>query len=222
MLLITGTLRSTATDTADTLANLIPFHLLIDKLQYNAALWLAMLPPTHPLHKHIKNTASRLVKCHPTPLHDLMHRYNLQPSKIKKIQAFRHHPKWKLAFTTSVITDIDKAVNAVDQDNSDINVFTDGSGMNGKISASAVLYRNDRQKASVHFCLGPSKYHTGFEGKATSAILATKLSSKEGNFRTVSIFIDSHVFIAASRLSKPTPSHYLTDIFHKNITNHQR
>lgn len=83
---------------------------------------------------------------------------------------------------------------------------------------SPVLYRNNRQKASVRFCLGSSDHHTGFEGKTTGAILAMKLLSEEHNFKTVLIFIDSCMFMAASILCKPTPSHYLTDVFHKNIT----
>lgn len=74
-------------------------------------------------------------------MHDLMHRYGLQPSKIEKIQAFRHHSKWKPAFTTSVITDIDEAINAVNQDNSDINIFMDGSGMNGKIGEPSLIQK---------------------------------------------------------------------------------
>ena len=61
-ILITGALRSTATDTVETLAGLLPFHLLIDKVRYSAAIWLATLPPLHPLHKLVANTAVRLVE----------------------------------------------------------------------------------------------------------------------------------------------------------------
>ena len=86
-LLITCTLRTTATDLIDMLANLIPFHLLVNNYHHAAVLQLATLPPTHPLCKPISNAASRLVKRHPTPLHDLMHRYSLNPAKIEKVQA---------------------------------------------------------------------------------------------------------------------------------------
>ena len=46
--MITGALRSTATDAVETLAGLLPFHLLIDKVRYSAAIRLATLPPLHP------------------------------------------------------------------------------------------------------------------------------------------------------------------------------
>ena len=62
VILITGALRSTATDTVETPAGLLPFHLLIDKVRYSTAIWLATLPSAHPLHKPATNTASRLVK----------------------------------------------------------------------------------------------------------------------------------------------------------------
>jgi hypothetical protein len=72
-IMITGAMRTTPTDILDVMANLLPFHLLIDKIRHRAALRLATLPPTHPLHKPVVNAAMRLVKRHPTPLHDLSH-----------------------------------------------------------------------------------------------------------------------------------------------------
>ena len=86
-ILIMGALKTTTTDTVLTLANLPPFHLLVNKLQHGAALRLASLPPNHSLHKPVANAASRLVKRHPTPLHDLMHRFDLQPTHMEKIQS---------------------------------------------------------------------------------------------------------------------------------------
>ena len=61
-ILITGALKSTATDAVETLAGLLPFHLLIDKVRYSTAIQLATLPPLHPLHKPVTNAAARLVK----------------------------------------------------------------------------------------------------------------------------------------------------------------
>ena len=61
-ILITGALRFTATDTVETLAGLLPFHLLIEKVRYSAAIRLATLPSAHPLHKPVTNAAPRLVK----------------------------------------------------------------------------------------------------------------------------------------------------------------
>jgi hypothetical protein len=80
-------MRTITTDTANTLADLLPFHLTVDKHRQRAALRLATLPITHLLHKPVLNAAKRLVKQHPTPLHDLMHRYNVHPQRIETIKA---------------------------------------------------------------------------------------------------------------------------------------
>ena len=90
--------------------------------------------------------------------------------------------------------------------------------MNGKIGASAILCKNSRKKAALCFSLGSSKLFTSFEGEATGAVLATKLILNKCNFCSISIFIDSCAFIGASTLCNPSPSHYLTNIFHRAIT----
>ncbi|KAJ7213551.1 hypothetical protein GGX14DRAFT_298911, partial [Mycena pura] len=56
-------------------ADLLPMHLVVDKLLQKAALRYAMLPPTHPLHKAVRNAGLRHVKRHPHPLHFLMNAY---------------------------------------------------------------------------------------------------------------------------------------------------
>ena len=159
-ILITGSLSTTATDAVLTLANLPPFHILVDKIRHGAALWLAMLPPLHPLHKLVANAASRLVKWHPTPLHDLMHKFDLKPTSMEKIQAICHHTHWKPGFKMSIIPDKEKAIANVTRDNFDPKIFTDGSGMNKKIGASVVLYRDNRCKTSLRYQLGSISHHT--------------------------------------------------------------
>jgi hypothetical protein len=82
-IMITGTMKTTATDALEVMVNLLPFHMLVDKHRHRAAIQLATLPASHPLHKPVRNAVNHLVKCHPTPLHDLMHRYNTRPEKIE-------------------------------------------------------------------------------------------------------------------------------------------
>ena len=112
-ILIMGALSPTTTDAVLTLANLPPFHVLVDRIRHNTALHLAMLPPPHPLHKLVANVASRLVKRHPTPLHDLMHRYNIKPGHMEKIHAVQYHTNWKLNLTMTIIPDKEEAINDI-------------------------------------------------------------------------------------------------------------
>jgi hypothetical protein len=150
-IIITGAMKTTAADAVEVMANLLPFHLLVDKHRHRAAIRLATLPSPHPLHKPVANTASRLVKRHATPLHDLVHRYRIQPR--------RSETRWKAQFGTEVIPDTDKAIEAIRCDNPDVKVFTDGSGMDGKIGAAAVLYRAEGPKPS---------YDTSWDHKDTT------------------------------------------------------
>ena len=43
------------------------------------------------------------------------------------------------------------------QDNPDLKIYTDGSGMNGSIGATVVLYSNRVKKAALCYRLGSSK-----------------------------------------------------------------
>jgi len=45
--------------------------------------------------------------------------------------------------------DPDEAIESILNDNPDVKVFTDGSGMENRIGASAALYRRGRLKASL-------------------------------------------------------------------------
>jgi hypothetical protein len=178
-LMITGAMKTTATDIVEVMANLIPFNLLVDKYRQRAAIRLATLPATHPLQKPVANAASRIVKQHPTPLHDLIHRYNIKPQNVETIKAVRFDTIWKPKVTAKIASNADIAIENVDQDNPDVKVFTDGSGMEGKIGAAAVLYRNGRAKTELRYKLGAQRHHTVYEGEGIGAILGTKLISNE-------------------------------------------
>jgi ribonuclease HI len=216
-IMITGAMKTTATDVLEVMANLLPFHLLVDKVRHRAALRLATLPPSHPLHKPVQNAADRLVKRHPTPLHDLMHRYSIRPQHIETIKATRHCTNWKPNVKIKITTNPDDAIKEIDLDNADIKVFTDGSGLDGKIGAAAVLYRNGRQKSKLRLQLGLQRHHTVYEGEGVGAILGAKLVSREWGARTVTFYIDNHAIIKATQLTKPAPSHHLIDTLHKYI-----
>ena len=55
-IVIIGGLCTSPNDILDMHADLLPFHLLVDKVQYQAALRLATLPSMHPLHKPVLHT----------------------------------------------------------------------------------------------------------------------------------------------------------------------
>src|SRR5882724_5677847 len=64
MLHITGALRSTLTDAIDTCADMLPFHLLVEKLTHMAAKRLVTLPQSHTREMHVAWAVNRYVKHH--------------------------------------------------------------------------------------------------------------------------------------------------------------
>lgn len=85
-ILITGAMRTTATDTLDVHANLLPFHLLVEKLIYRAGTRLVTLPDSHILHPQIKRVANRYVARHRSPLHEILHSSKLKPEEFETIK----------------------------------------------------------------------------------------------------------------------------------------
>ena len=55
--MIMGAMKTMATDVLEIMANLLPLHLLVNKLRFHAALQLATLPSSHLRYKPIKNAA---------------------------------------------------------------------------------------------------------------------------------------------------------------------
>jgi ribonuclease HI len=215
--MITGAMKTSATDVLDVMVNLIPFHLLVDKHRQRAAFRLATLPPTHLLHKPVTNAAAQLIKRHPTPLHDLMHTFNIKPKLMETIAVVRYSTRWKPGVTMLIAETVNDAIQGMQQDNLDVKVYTDGSGMEGKIGVAAVLFRGGRKKASSRYKLGPQSHHTEYEGESVWMILAIKLMTKEWAIRSATTYVDNQAAIRATQVTKPHPGHYLTDVFHRDL-----
>jgi hypothetical protein len=78
-----------------------------------------------------------------------MHRYSIKPEQIETIEAIRFDMHWIPDISTEVITNVDKAIVSIANDNPDVKIFTDSSGMDCRIGASAVLYRNQNLKTTL-------------------------------------------------------------------------
>jgi hypothetical protein len=126
-ILITGAMRMVAADLVEAHANLMLMRVLVDRYRARVAL---RLPATHPLQKHVQKAVQRRVKRHEAPLHALMHDFNIRPDQRETIAPSRIDPKWQ-------------------PDSAAVQVYMDGSGMDGQISAAAVLYRNGQIEAEA-------------------------------------------------------------------------
>ena len=217
-LLIVGGLHTSPTDSLDIHANLLPFHLMVDKVRFQAALRLATLPISHPLHKPVHQAAHRFVKRHHSPLHELMHRFKLKPKLMEKISASRQGPKWEPDLAIRIADNKELAKQEDTADETPIKVYTDGSGLEGRIGAAAVLYRNGVLKGKRRMQLGSTKHHTVYEGEGVGMLLGLELIREERRVEgMVSMGTDNTAAIIATHKIKPGPSHYIWDLFHKRL-----
>jgi ribonuclease HI len=180
-LAITGGLRTSPTDALDALAYTIPATQLIDKWCSKAAVRLATVPPEHPLFKLVKSSAKRFVNRHKAPLHHLMHIFKLNPSAISKIAVAVRNPmdNHKLHLRISIANSKEssklEAANATER----IKVYSDGSEINGKVGAAALLFRPGKPTRTLHYHLGRDTEHTIQEAEMVGLLLGLHLVKTE-------------------------------------------
>ncbi|GBE89552.1 RNA-directed DNA polymerase from mobile element jockey [Sparassis crispa] len=219
-LLIMGAMRTTASDVLEAHANLLPFALLIDKHCHRAAVHLCTLPPSHPLHVHVKKASARYIKHHRSPLHELLETYQLDPDKTETISPIRYSPSWSPSFQVSVADSKDSALKEEARwaEKHGIRVYSDGSDIDSGVGAAAVLYRGDRANPKVlRFYLGKSSEHTVYEAEVVGFILGVKLIHSEFVVYSASCAGDNKASVRATRLRRPAPSHYLLDVLHRDV-----
>lgn len=170
-IIITGAMKTTASATLDVLADLNPFHLEVDKWRQNAMLALATITEEHPLFPMVKKASTRYVISHPSPLHELCHTYRIKPKDLEKIRPIRYPAAWEPKVTTLIRKDKDKAIAECRTNNSDIQIYTDGSLIDKGVGAAAVVYKNGSLVATRKVRLGDKEDHTVYEAECAAMAL---------------------------------------------------
>jgi hypothetical protein len=113
----------------------------------------------------------------------------------------------------------EKAKDEEEKDRARVRVYSDWSGMEGRIGAAAVLYRNGELKAVKRFRLGSDKHHTVYEGEGIGMLMGMELLREERDDINgmVPLGVDSQAAIAATGSIRPSPSHYIWDAFHRHL-----
>ncbi|KAF5367638.1 hypothetical protein D9615_010583 [Tricholomella constricta] len=216
--LVTGSLSTTAGDVLDAHTNLLPVDLLYHKILQRAAARLASLPPSHPLHSPVRKAARRQVKRHRSPLHNLFFLTGIDPTQIETIAPTRRRPNYVPSFSTHIKGDKAKALAEANHIHriAPTSVHCDGSGYEGGVGASAVLFVNGIEKASLKYHLGPITKHTVYEAEIVGLTLGLHLltSTSRQLHSITAIGSDSQATIKALGNQKPHPAHYLLDHVH--------
>ena len=174
---ITGGLSTTAGDIMDVHTHIFPVDLLFCKLLFWAMLHLCSLPSNHPLHPCIRSAARRKAKRHLLPLHHLINFAGLKHNDIETISPVRRSPGYNPAFNIVIPPSKEAVLPLANLTNSTIpvQVYSDGSGYEGGIGASVLLYINDWLARVLHFYLGTAQEHTVYEAEGVGLIMGLHL-----------------------------------------------
>ena len=165
-------LRTSPGDALIVHANLVPIGVQLKETCLKTYARLLSRPTDHPITHAMHQTAKYQVKQHCTALHHLAKSSNYAPSKVEKIGPTRLCPGKNPDFITSIVISKEAAIadNKADFGRGK-RIYTDSSGYEGQVGASAILFINGRKTAALRYRLGPLTEHTVFEGELVGIIL---------------------------------------------------
>ena len=200
---ITGTMRSAPTDLLDAHAGLLPMDLALRKACHRAMLRSLTLPASHPLHRIIKRAKRHPPDKHLGPLDELLRIFKLRNTKFETIESARQNVAGVMVPkpSTVIAPTRDVSIAFEQNDDADFKAFSDGSGQDEGIGASAILYKRGfvRPVKEIQAYLGPKTKHNTYEAEAIGAILAIWIirNTIETIGKTVSLYIDNQAIVMA-------------------------
>jgi ribonuclease HI/endonuclease/exonuclease/phosphatase family metal-dependent hydrolase len=210
---ITGTLRSAPTDLIDAHAGLLPMELALLKACHRATVRMLTLPSTHPLHKIVKIAKRNPPEKHLSPLDSLLKTLKLDNVKLETIDPTDRITTSTARFATRIAINREVSIKNERDDNADYKVYSDGSGQEDGIGASAIMFKKGaaRPLKSIQFYLGSKTRHNTYEAEAAGAILAIWIirNTPETIGKTVTLYIDNQAIVMALRGAKPASGQYL-------------
>jgi ribonuclease HI len=129
---------------------------------------------------------------------------------MEKIPAKPRNPahRGKLPFATSIPPSKEASIDEECSAREEIRLYSDGSAIEGKVGAAAVLLRPGKLHRVLHYHLGPESEHTVPEAELIGIILALHLIKSErpkGNSYTIGI--DNQAAIKAFQSDLRNPAH---------------
>ena len=123
-------------------AYILPIDLLFSKLLFRAALRLYSLFKSHPLHIQLRSCSTKRAKRHLFPVHHLLRFTDINPKQIEMITPVWRSPGYSTPFDLMIPKSKDDALSFVllAETVAPVRIYSDGSGFEGGISASAILY----------------------------------------------------------------------------------
>ena len=118
-----------------------------------------------------------------------------------------------IVFTTSIAESREDSISLELNDTADYRAYSDGSGQEDDIGASAILYKKGQARpvASLQAFLGPKSKHNTYEAEVIGAIMALWVirSKPETIGKRISLYIDNQAVIMALTGQRPSAGQHL-------------
>ena len=210
-LAITGALRSTATNTLDLHADVLPVKFLLQNICHRAILRMASLPPSHPLHKPVLTRAKRYIMSHCSPLHELAHIFGIAPQDLETITPTSSLPNCQLKCKMVIHGSAEESEAYAMDCQSELIIYSDGSGIGGRRGAATVLCKAGCSLKTLRLHLGSLEEHTTFKAEVASLSLALHLLSLKRNACSTTILLDNQAVIQSLEHRETRSAQYLLD-----------
>lgn len=174
---INGALRTSPTDLLDAHSGLLPIDLLLKKICYRSMVRICTLPPTNPVQYQAVEYFVKPARKHTTNIQRIIKRSGLDPTIFETVPAVSRPPVYQPPLDVIVADSKAEAIEQETEDLADMKIYTDGSGQNGLVGASAVLYYTKKgvidEPARILRCqLGPDSKYSVWEAEAAGVLMA--------------------------------------------------
>ncbi len=211
-LAITGGLRSSPTDTLNIHVHMLPIAMLVNKWCHRVLTRMATLPEEHLLYRIMKSRRIGRTKKHKGPLHHLAKWFKININAMEKTPTVARDPSkaGKLPFNLSIAESREDLIKETEEASKEIQIYMDGSVMEGKVGAMAVLIHEGRHTQMLRFHLGPDSEHTVHEAELVGILMGLHiLSTEKNNGKLAVIGVDNQAAIKAFDSELRNPGHHL-------------
>ena len=98
----------------------------------------------HPIYTAARKAMSRRIKWHTSPLYEILDSVKVHANKIETICTGMKAPTWRNRVKMVIATTREDTIQLVNNDESNIKIYTDGSSHNRGVGAAAVLMQGIR------------------------------------------------------------------------------
>ena len=137
--------------------------------------------------------------------------YGITPGSLETLDPVRASPAYEIKAKVTSAGSEEEEETAGPLEDGEVRFFSDGSGLDSRVGAAAVMYRRGREPKVLRYNMGLLTEHTVFEAEAIGVMLALHMLKMERHVRKASIRLDIQAVLGALAEHKPKPAQSIID-----------